>query len=242
MTMTPFTRVFGIDLPHGRCVGVALPDDKDAGAAISAEVLAALPEAERRHAEQVAPARRATWIGGRVALRAAAADLGCRPGPILATPRGAPSLPAGVRGSISHKRSLAVGLAALAGDQDAGAWHLGVDVERIVAGHSGIARYVLRPEERERLPSGDRGGRTEELLFSFSAKEAIYKALDPFLARYVSFQEVSVERRSDGSAAVTLFLRGAAEGAPRFDVDVRWVRREDFIITTARAERAVGQG
>jgi len=240
--MTPFARIFAIDLPHGRCVGVALPDEKDApGVPIPEQVLAALPEAERRHAGQVPPVRRASWVGGRIALRAAAADLGCVPGPILTTARGAPSLPAGLRGSISHKRSLAVGLAALGGDHEGGgAWHLGVDVERIVAGHSGIARYVLRPEERERLPSGDRGGRTEELLFSFSAKEAIYKALDPFLARYVSFQEVSVERRPDGSAAVTLFLRAESAGAapPRFEVDVRWVRREDFIITTARADRA----
>jgi enterobactin synthetase component D len=242
--MTPFARVFAIDLPHGRCVGIALPDDNEAAAAsIPEQVLAALPEAERRHAEQVAPARRASWIGGRIALRAAAADLGCRPEPILATPRGAPRLPAGVRGSISHKRNLAVGLAALAGDQDGDDWHLGVDVERVVAGHSGIARYVLRPEERERLPSGDRGGRTEELLFSFSAKEAVYKALDPFLGRYVSFQEVSVERRADGSAAVTLFLRAGTAvdtAPPRFDVDVRWLRRDDFIITTARAQRAIG--
>lgn len=245
-SMTPFARVFGLDLPHGRCVGVALPEDQGGGAAIPEEVLVALPGAERRHAEQVAPARRASWVGGRIALRAACADLGCEPGPILATERGAPRLPASLRGSITHKQSLAVGLAApvaAAAGGGAAAWHLGVDLERIIAGHSGIARYVLRPEERARLPSGDGARRTEELLFSFSAKEAVYKALDPFLSRYVSFREVSVERRADGSAAVTLFLRaGADDGAtvdlaPRFDVDVRWLRRDDFIITTARIAR-----
>jgi 4'-phosphopantetheinyl transferase EntD len=250
--MTPFARVFGLDLPHGRCVGVALPDDPGGGAAFPGEVLRALPEAERRHAEQLAPARRASWVGGRIALRAALVDLGCDPGPILGTARGAPLLPAGVRGSISHKQRLAVGLAARVADGEAaggagagaGVWQLGVDLERIIAGHSGIARYVLRPEERDRLPSGDGAGRTEALLFSFSAKEAVYKALDPFLARYVSFREVSVERRADGSAAVTLFLRAGADagaaagGSPRFDVDVRWLRREDFILTTARVARA----
>jgi enterobactin synthetase component D / holo-[acyl-carrier protein] synthase len=237
--MTPFARVLGLDLPHGRCVGVALPDDHHAGA-IPAEVLAALPEGERRYAEQVGPARRVSWVGGRIALRAAFADLACDPGPILATTRGAPRLPPDLRGSISHKHSLAVGIAARTGEPDARTWHLGIDLERIVAGHSGIARYVLRPEERERLPSGDGGRRNEELLFIFSAKEAIYKALDPFLARYVSFREVSVERRADGSVAVTLFLRdgpdeAAAPGAAApFDVDLRWLRRDDFIITTAR--------
>ena len=247
--MTSFARVFGLDLSHGRCVGVALPAGDGADAAIPEEVLAALPEEERRHAQQVPAARRASWVGGRLALRAAFADLGCEPAPILATGRGAPLLPAGLRGSISHKQSLAVGIAArVAADGAAagagpGVWHLGVDLERIIAGHSGIARYVLRPEERERLPSGDGARRTEELLFSFSAKEAIYKALDPFLARYVSFREVSVERRADGSAAATLFLRAGADAAatggapPGFDVDVRWLRRDDFIITTARVAR-----
>jgi len=241
--MTPFAQVLGLDLPHGRCVGVALPDDRHDGGAIPGQVLAALPEEERRHAEQVAPARRASWVGGRTALRAAFADLACDPGPILATARGAPRLPPDLRGSISHKQNLAVAIAARTGDLDAGSWHLGIDLERIVAGHSGIARYVLRPEERERLPSGDGGRRSEELLFIFSAKEAIYKALDPFLRRYVSFREVSVERRAEGSAAVTLFLRAdgqdaAAPQAPAaFDVDVRWLRRDDFIITTARVSR-----
>ena len=251
--MTSFSRDFGLDLPHGRCVGVALPEEQGGASAVPQEVLATLPEEERRHAAQVAPARRASWVGGRIALRAACADLGFDPGPILATARGAPLLPGGVRGSISHKQRLAVGLAArvtdaaAAGGAGAGTvvCQLGVDLERIIAGHSGIARYVLRPEERERLPSGDAAGRTEELLFSFSAKEAVYKALDPFLARYVSFREVSVERRADGSAAVTLFLRpgaddgGAAGLSPRFDVDVRWLRRDDFIITTARVARGV---
>jgi enterobactin synthetase component D len=183
--------------------------------------------------------RRAGWVGGRIALRAALSDLSLDVPPILSTPRGAPLLPAGARGSISHKKGLVVALAARAGDGD-GAWHIGIDLERIVPGHSGIARYVLRPEERARLPAGDDPRRVEELLFAFSAKEAIYKALDPFLGRYVSFHEVAVERRADGAASATLHLKGGAAGAPpseappRFDVDVRWLRHEDFIVTTAR--------
>jgi enterobactin synthetase component D len=119
-------------------------------------------------------------------------------------------------------------------------WHIGIDLERIVPGHSGIARYVLRPEERARLPAGDDPRRVEELLFAFSAKEAIYKALDPFLGRYVSFHEVAVERHADGAASATLHLKAGAAGTPPseapppFDVDVRWLGHEDFIVTTAR--------
>ena len=122
-------------------------------------------------------------------------------------------------------------------------WYLGIDLERIVPGHSGIARYVLRPEEHARLPAGDDPRRVEELLFAFSAKEAIYKALDPFLGRYVSFHEVAVERHAAGAASASLHLKTGAAGAPafekhpRFDVDLRWLRREDFIVTTAKVAR-----
>ncbi len=237
-----FESLFARDLPHGRCVGVALPEGEALSVEIPAAALAALPEVERRHVETLPPARRAGWVGGRIALRAALADVGFQSGPILSTARGAPQLPAGARGSISHKKGLVVALAARAhADRGGGAagaevstWHIGIDLERIVPGHSGIARYVLRADERARLPPGDDPRRLEELLFAFSAKEAIYKALDPFLARYVSFQEVAVERRDAGEATATLHLKTSEA----FAVDVRWLRYDDFIVTTARVEAA----
>jgi enterobactin synthetase component D len=246
--MTPFQPIFRLDLPHGHCVGVALPADADADAdgGVPAAVLAALPDEERRHVEGLAPLRRASWVGGRIALRAALADLSVDAGAILATPRGAPLLWAGARGSISHKAELAVGLAALppsAAADGAGDWHLGVDIELVGAGRADISGYVLRPEERDRLPPPGDPRRDEELRFAFSAKEAIYKALDPFVGRYVSFQEVAVERRPDGTAAVALFLRPDAgtDAAPvpaKLDVQVGWLLCEGFILTTARVSRA----
>jgi 4'-phosphopantetheinyl transferase EntD len=224
-----FEPIFGLDLPHGRCVGVALPEAYAASDALVSAAVAALPEDERRHAATLPAARRRSWVGGRIALRAALADLGVGTAAILSTPRGAPLLPAGARGSISHKESLAVGLAARA---DASAWHVGVDVERIAPGKLDISKRVLRPEELARLPPPDDPQRVEELAFAFSAKEAIYKALDPFVARYVSFQEVAVARRADGTASAALDLRDG--GKAPFDVDIDWFRHDDFIITTAR--------
>ena len=246
--MTPFQPIFRLDLPHGRCVGVALPGEgggaaaDDGDGAVPPAVLAALPEGERRHVQGLPPLRRASWIGGRIALRAALADLSLDAEAILATPRGAPRLPAGARGSISHKEDLAVGLAALV--SGAGEWHLGLDIERVAANRADISGYVLRPEERDRLPPPGDPRRDEELRFAFSAKEAIYKALDPFLARYVSFQEVAVQRRPDGTAAVALYLRPDAgtDAAPvraPFEVQVGWLRRERFILTTARVVRTL---
>jgi 4'-phosphopantetheinyl transferase EntD len=242
-----FTPRFRLRLAHGWCVGVTLPGAGEAGGGdvgeIPEHVLAQLAEAERRHAETLPPWRRVTWIGGRLALRAALADASMDAGAaiaILATARGAPSLPAGAVGSISHKDELAVGLAAPAAD----GWQLGVDVERIRAGRPDISRLALRPEERARLaPPGD-PRRAEQVLSAFSAKESIYKALDPFVGRHVSYDEASVELRADGTAAAGLHLR-ARRGAPPpaaiegpFDVEVTWLRPEEgVVVTTARVRR-----
>jgi 4'-phosphopantetheinyl transferase EntD len=246
-----FCPTFRLALRHGRCVGVALPSRANDDGAIPASVLAGLPGEEQRHVQALPVARRASWVGGRIALRAALADLALDPGAILSTPRGAPQLPAGMRGSISHKDGVAVALASAGVDDDAAddasapMWHLGVDVERVLAGRPDISGHVLRPEEAARLPPLDDPRRAEEILFAFSAKEAIYKALDPFVARHVSFAEVAIERRDDGTAGVTFFLAprddsAALDGpvAESFVAQVAWLRRDDLILTTARVARA----
>src|SRR5215468_6037405 len=107
-----FAVKFQRQLPAGTCVAVSLPEGDDY----------ALPPA--LHPDEAAfvhaspAARRVSFIGGRVALRAAlgalGADAGARSAPILSTPRGAPVLPPGFVGSISHKRELAVAIAARA--------------------------------------------------------------------------------------------------------------------------------
>src|SRR4051812_2500914 len=89
------------DVPEGHLVAVALPE---AGAsAITDEDLAPLDPRERDHAAGLPPARRLTWTGGRIALRAALADLAITCGPILSTDRGAPAMPANLSASVSHK-------------------------------------------------------------------------------------------------------------------------------------------
>ncbi len=231
-----FQPTFGLDLPHGRCVGVALPASNVASDALAVAEVRALPEEERRHLETLPEGRRASWAGGRIALHAALKDLGVDAGPILSTPRGAPLLPAGVRGSISHKDRLAVALASRA-EGDAGAWHLGIDIEPVAPTKLDISKRVLRPEELARLPPPEDPRRTEDLAFAFSAKEAIYKALDPFVGRYVSFQEVAVERAADGTVVAPLYLRDSEDRV--FDVSVRWLRHDAFMVTTARISLSV---
>jgi 4'-phosphopantetheinyl transferase EntD len=211
-------------------VGLALPDD---GA--REEDLAGLHADEAAHARGLSPFRRLTWVGGRLALRAALRDLetggaAAPPGPILPTARGAPALGPGFVGSVSHKGTVAVALAARATSAGAGAT-LGVDVEIDRPPRADIARRVLTADERRRAEALDPDARARELLVFFSAKEAIYKALDPWVGRHVSFQEVAISRDAGGRLGAALSL-ARVEGP--FAVEVHEEPVAGLILTAAR--------
>jgi 4'-phosphopantetheinyl transferase EntD len=217
---------FRLDLPHGRCVGVEIP------AAID-ELALGLRLPEQRYAERLGEGRRASWIAGRAALRAALEDLGADTGPILATNRGAPLMPEDLLGSISHKRELAVGLAA----RRQGSAEIGVDLEKDAPLRFDIARRVLTEREAQELDRLSPDKRQSEVLLRLSCKESIYKAIDPFVHRYVGFQEATVVPHPDGTAAVTLNL---IQDDGDFAAEVRWQRLETsagaFFLTTARIQ------
>jgi hypothetical protein len=65
-----FERRFVLDVPFGICVGVSLPPDG------AFELPEALHPVEAAFARALPEARRAGWVGGRVALRAALAAVG----------------------------------------------------------------------------------------------------------------------------------------------------------------------
>jgi 4'-phosphopantetheinyl transferase EntD len=206
-----FERRFVLELPFGVCVGVSLPDGRF-------ELPGELHPEEAAFARTLPEARRAGWVGGRVALRAAlaAADLAA-PAPIVASPRGAPLLPPGAIGSVSHKRAIAVALAAREPSPRA---TIGIDVEELRPLRVDVAGRVLTPEERAALPA-DGVARDAAVLLAFSAKEAIYKALDPWVQRFVAFHEASVGRASDGAVTGRLALDG---GEGPFGVELHEAR------------------
>jgi 4'-phosphopantetheinyl transferase EntD len=220
-----------MDLPLGRCVGVEIP------ALVSEDSLTTLRLPEQRFAEGLTEARRPSWVAGRIALRAALDDLGIATGPLLATDRGAPLMPAEALGSISHKRELAVGLAA----RREGPRELGVDLERDAPLRIDISRRVLTEEEAAALSSLAPDARQSEVLLRLSCKEAIYKAIDPFVRRYVGFQEAAVTPRPDGTAEARLAL----EEGP-FEAELCWRKLDTgfgaFFLTAARIRPAGGAG
>lgn len=222
----PFSILFHRELPHGLCVAVRLPEpSEDAGE----RALQHLRTGERTRALELPFRRRVTWAGGRIALHAALEAVGYSADAILATDRGAPHLPRGVAGSVSHKEGLAVALVTTDAE-----YHVGIDIEHLRPPRADIGRYVLTEDERQQLAALPAEERWREVLLRFSAKEALYKALDPFVRRYVSFQEVAVYPEPGGAGRMQLALKG---GEGPFQTEVRWEMADDFVLTTARVSR-----
>jgi len=227
----PADVLFRLDLPHGLCVGVHVPNAIEPGA------LRILPEEEQAFLGNLSPARKPTWLAGRIALHTALQELGLDKGAVLATTRGAPNVPDDVAASISHKRTLAVALAA----PKVRGLSLGVDIEPLPVlpvslaepdwkSRPDISSRVMTPEELAVLATVSEPERRREVILTFSIKESLYKALNPIVGRYVSFQEATVLPHSDGSIAVKLAL--AKDEGP-FAVEARWSEIEGHLLTTA---------
>ncbi len=186
---------------------------------VASDAVERLPHAEAELARSLSTARRAPFIAGRMALRAAlhAVDPALAGEPLLRTARGGPLLPAGVSGSISHKPTRAIAIVAPFRDN-----HLGIDLEhRPIEGDprnaetatGALARRILTAHELEQLDQfcaekADHSGNTsgarawheralrEYVLLHFALKEAVYKSIDPLVNRHVRFTEVQLDVRT----------------------------------------------
>ncbi len=208
--------------PHGLCVLVELAEGE------LDEALAVLHADERAHAATLSPTRRRDFIAGRTALHAALVEHGDHAlgrTALLADDRGAPRLPVGLTGSISHKGQLA---AAIVGSASAG--FVGVDIEHAAAPRVDIARRILTDREVDALPAAadDAQERGRAITLRFAVKEAIYKAVDPIVRRYVGFREVELDVTST-SATVRHALPAT--------VDTTWREHHGLWLATARATR-----
>lgn len=201
-------RVEHLDTPHGRCVLVDLDDDELPTA------IAALPSPEQALAHaKLSPSTRRDFVAGRTALHLALDDFGVA---IARNHRNAPAMPAGFTGSVSHKQGTAIAIVA-----PAGAGWVGVDLEHALPSKQDIAQRILTAAERTALPVDPRA-----VTLRFAIKEAIYKAVDPIVERYVGFTEVELEV-GELYAAVTSVLPA--------EIEATWREHRGHWIATARA-------
>lgn len=256
----PFATAFELRVADGIFVALRLPQ---ATAGTSDEValpVAELHDLEVQRMEGMRPARRISFAGGRVAMRRALTTL-CADGavgcPVLPDEVGAPTLPLGTLGSISHTHGLVAAMVcmqpdlaarlaqpgAVADDDDATPppCAVGVDVERasrVLAPRA--ANRCLHADERETLdnaPSGlDSAG---ELLLRVSIKEALYKALHPLLRTSIRWHSVQVQPRADGSCAVQVADLEERVGE-RLRAEASWRLCDGYVVAMAHASRLGG--
>lgn len=219
--MTPYALVD--EHPHGVVRAVAIPEGDP-----PPEVMARLTAEERALCREHVGARLATWVAGRLALASALEAVGAGRASLLSTSRGAPAVPPGFVGSVSHKKRLAVALAA----RDEGA-RLGVDVEEAARPRVDVSPRVLTDAERAAVGALPDEARWRAVIARFSLKESIYKALDPFVKRYVGFKEAEIDL--DDPPLVRLSLE---RGEGPFAVEATWTTVGGFFLTTARIRPA----
>jgi len=195
-----------LDTPHGRCVILELDEQDD---------LPPLVGGEHALAERLGPTRRRELAAGRAALRAA---LGIEAA-ILPDDRGAPQLPAGWVGSISHKGFRASAIVA-----PSGAGFVGVDIEVAAPPRMPIEKRILTVAEQRRISD------PRDVTLHFSIKEAIYKAVDPIVRRYVGFTGVELEIAVNGSVAVRIVDPSKLP----VHVEAWWQERNGVWLATAR--------
>lgn len=179
-------------------------------------------------APSTAAERRATThAGGRVALKHALEAVGASvTSPIDTDDRGAPIVPQGFVGSIAHKELLACALAA----RDEG-FRIGVDLEPVGAVGAHLEPRILTPSEVATLSAFDEQTRGHARTRRWVLKEALYKALDPFVRRHVAFHEVEVVPHADGTATFTLQL---AQGERGLVSEGRWLEHEGYAVAMVR--------
>jgi enterobactin synthetase component D len=191
------------------------------------DLSAMLHPLERQFAMNLNAIRRMPWMMGRVCLRQATRAIAADPPPLLADHRGAPTLPIGLSGSVSHKSDIAVALVAKVTPDI----RLGVDVEYARASKQDISMRILTDQElaqAAQLPTNQRG---RAVTLRFSIKEAIYKAIDPVVQRYVGFREVNLTWHNDRVEDQMLCI-----DQHRLELSMWWTQLDDYWLTCASAK------
>ncbi len=185
--------------------------------------------------------RRADFARGRHCAREALARLGlpgARETPLMRGEGRAPRWPEGVVGSITHSGGMAAAAAARAEAYPG----IGLDLERIGRSSPRVVARILRPAERAALEPLPPAAQAEAVALVFSAKEAIYKALNPATGVFLGFRDAELEALPPPGAEEGEFrwrlVRGCGAGyPPGFGAAGRFLRRGGYVLAAVWVER-----
>ncbi len=187
------------------------------------------PEEAARMAGAAAK-RRLEFAAVRSCARAALAELGLPPAPIMPGERGAPGWPAGVVGSMTHCDGYRA--AALARATDVAS--IGIDAEPHGPLPDGVGAMVIRDEEAAKIAELARAEPEVHWdMVLFSAKESVYKAWFPLTRRWLDFAGASITFDPGSHAFTARLLVPGPELAGRVigAFDGRWLVRDGLALT-----------
>lgn len=199
---------------------------------------ALLPEEEKIIARAVEPRRR-EYATVRSCARACLGRLGYGPVPILPGLGGAPTWPAGVRGSMTH----CAGYAAAAVGPHPEISAIGIDAEPDAPLPDGVLDLIATPAEQDRLALTQHqiaGPNWDRLLFS--AKEAVYKAWFPLVGDWLDHQEVEIRfHPQDPTFTAQLSRDGLIIDARQTRrLHGRWIGKHGILVTAIVLGRSIG--
>ena len=182
---------------------------------------AGLLTGEADHLARAVPKRRAEFAAGRRAARIALAALGHPPQAIPVGTGRAPLWPAGVAGSLTHDRGLALAAVVASGED------IGIDLTAAEA-LPGETRRAILPHDAE-AGLDDLAARA-----AFSAKESLFKALFPCIETYFGFEAaIAVPDMKAGTVALRL-TRAIGPHGPGTVFAGRVERGGDALLTALR--------
>lgn len=208
------------------------PEDEILQKLLVAEYVHLLPE----NLLQAHWGRKTEYIAGRLAAKAALAEAGIADYLVRSHEDRSPIWPVGVQGSITHKKRLA--LAAVSTSHSSVDKHfLGIDLELPMTEKAAnkLARKIIDDTEKQLLRKP--GIKFEEAFTrTFSAKEALYKAVYPYVKRYLPFSVCQVTRISQDNLTLQLQPDLAKELQHHIPFDVQTTKfKEHFlsVLTTS---------
>jgi enterobactin synthetase component D len=192
------------------------------------------PPGERSSAEAPGAARRSSeFAAGRLCAAEALLDAGSRELTVGVGVNRTPNWPAGFVGSITHTRSLAWAAVGRAADFRS----LGIDSEPVFDDTAmREAVPVALDAGEQRFVQGEGGPTVASVIFS--AKESLYKCLNPCVGVFFDFDDARVEWiEVDGRARGSLVLRLQRDLADGFHVGMRFNAR--YAIASGHVHTAV---
>jgi 4'-phosphopantetheinyl transferase EntD len=176
----------------------------------------ALPVAEEQAIAGAVPKRRAEFVAGRQAARAALGALGLAAAELPRSPAGPPLWPLGVTGSISHGGGAVL---VAVGRRGASLAALGLDIEPC-ADLRHLAEAIGRPDEDRDRP-----------LRLFGAKEAAGKAQFALTGLRLALAELKVEFWPDGRGFTATVLVPAGPWPAGRRIDGRQAEAEGLLVS-----------